>query len=121
MATIKMQVIGNLGADATVNETSKRVSFSVAGDTYKEKTNWVTCFMSYEGETPTKLIDLLKKGACVSVIGRPSINTYEGKSYFNLNVHINNIDVLMLAKKKEAEEAKEAPEAEQQPEKKAKK
>lgn len=117
MATIKMEVIGNMGADAVVNHETKKVIFSVAGDTYKEVTTWVTCFMSYKEECP-KVVEFLKKGACVSVIGRPSINVYEGKTNFNLNADANNITIVMPAKKKATpeqatEEVAEQPEPSQ--------
>lgn len=82
----KVEVIGNLGADAEVVEVNgnKFVSFRVA-NTYKwktvdgqehEQTTWVDCTMSAERE---KVIPFLKAGVKVFIRGNASLRVYSSQ------------------------------------------
>lgn len=83
---IKIQVIGYLGKDATVNETNgkKVINFGVAhSETYKDahgakvtKTTWVVC--SYWTDK-TAVAAYLKKGTQVFVEGVPVADLWQSK------------------------------------------
>ena len=82
---LKMQVIGNLGRDASIKEHNgkKVINFSVAHtEKYKnsqgvvtEKTTWVECSMWEKGN----VAPYLKQGQLVHIEGTPSVNAYETK------------------------------------------
>lgn len=83
---LKVEVLGNLGADAEVKESngSKFVSFRIA-DTqrYKDKeqkdvetTNWIDCTLS---NAESKVIPYLKAGVKVFVRGNGSLRVYSSK------------------------------------------
>lgn len=84
---IKMQVIGHLGQDATVNQVSGKnvINFSVAhSEKYKnaqnvqmEKTTWVSC--SYWTDK-TGVAQYLRKGTQVYVEGQPDVKMYENRN-----------------------------------------
>lgn len=84
---IKLQIIGNLGHDATVKqlESGKSViGFSVAhtekyrkGDQQETKTTWVKCSWFTDR---TAIIPYLKKGTKVYVEGKPEIEMYQDKN-----------------------------------------
>ncbi len=82
---LKMQVIGNLGRDASLKDFNgkKVLNFSVAHtEKFKnrdgvvtEKTTWVECSMwDKEGLAP-----YLKQGQLVHLDGTPSVNAFETK------------------------------------------
>ena len=84
---LKLEIIGNLGSDATVRDVnnSKAIGFSVAhSEKYKnaqgvevEKTTWVNCTLwKYEGQS-TEIAKYLKKGTMVAVEGFPSVRGYQ--------------------------------------------
>lgn len=81
-----LTIIGNLGADAKVYVTnsSNFVSFKVA-DTTKftnqkgetiESTTWISCVLNGDGGN---LLQYLKQGVKVCVIGRPSYRVYSSE------------------------------------------
>lgn len=89
---LRLQVIGNLGADAERKEANGRrfVSFRVAHSEKRsdgtEVTNWVACAMNGDGG---KLIDYLKKGVKVWVEGRPRIRTYSSPKTHQIEAGID--------------------------------
>ena len=83
---IKLQVIGNLGADARVEEVNGQtaIRFNIA-DTYKytdsegvprEKTTWISCTIFRQAGQSVKIAEYLKKGTKVYVEGRMQVKTY---------------------------------------------
>lgn len=83
----RLQVIGNLGADAEVREKNgkKFVKFRVC-DTQKwtaedgtvsEQSTWISCILSGDGGN---LLQYLRRGVKVWVEGRPSYNVYSSPS-----------------------------------------
>jgi single-strand DNA-binding protein len=101
---IKMQVIGNLGKDAIVNNVNGKnvINFTVAhtekyrdaqGNT-KDKTTWVEC--AYWTDR-TAVAPYLKKGTQVYVEGTPDIRTYttnDGRQGASLQLRIQNVQLL---------------------------
>ncbi|WP_277014258.1 single-stranded DNA-binding protein [Flavobacterium lindanitolerans] len=106
-----MEIIGRLTADSevkTVGNGKQVVNFSIAvNDSYKPKdgerveiTTYVDC--SFWGDV--KRTQWLKKGAMVLLTGRIGTNAYvnkEGKAVARLTLHVNNINILLFAKKDE--------------------
>ena len=101
---IKMQVLGNLGQDATVNNVNGKnvANFSVAhkeswttqqGEK-KEKTTWVSCSLWYES---SRLVQYLKKGTQVFLEGVPEAGVYtnqQGQSVASLKLRVTNVQLL---------------------------
>lgn len=78
---LRLQIIGNLGADAQVREFNgaRFVSFNVAHSVKRgdvEITTWIACTMSYVNEN---LLKYLVKGQSVFVDGSASLRTYKGR------------------------------------------
>lgn len=75
---IKLEVIGNLGGDATVKEINGKdyVAMSVACSLDKEKTVWVSALWSGDGGA---LLPMLKSGAKVFLRGNMTLTEYLGK------------------------------------------
>lgn len=101
---IKLQVIGNLGRDAVVNNVNGRsvINFSVAhtekfkdsSGAQRERTVWVDC--AYWTDR-TAIAPYLKKGTQVYVEGGPDVRTYEtqdGKQGASLSLRVINIQLL---------------------------
>ena len=101
---IKMQVIGNLGKDCTVNNVNGKsvINFSVAHTekfkdaqgNQKDKTIWVEC--AYWTDR-TAVAPYLKKGTQVYVDGSPDIRTYttsEGKNGASLQLRVSSVQLL---------------------------
>ncbi|WP_298300654.1 single-stranded DNA-binding protein [Hydrotalea sp.] len=101
---IKLQVIGNLGKDAVVNNVNGRnvINFSVAHTerykdaqgAQKERTTWVEC--AYWTDR-TAIAPYLKKGTQVYVEGQPDVRTYstqDGKQGASLSLRIANVQLL---------------------------
>lgn len=84
---IKLQLIGHLGQDATVNEVNGRkvINFSVAhSEKYKNKEGvevnksvWVSC--AYWTDK-TSVVNYLKKGTQVYAEGAPEAKTYRNQT-----------------------------------------
>lgn len=100
---IKVQAIGHLGKDATVNNVNGKsvINFSVAhtekfkdahGNT-KEKTIWVEC--SYWTDK-TAIAPYLKKGTQVYVEGQPEVREWEsnGKQGASLTCRVLSVQLL---------------------------
>lgn len=97
----KLQVIGNLGADAELREKNgkKFVTFRIA-DTQKwtddagnttESTTWISCIMQGDGGSVLKY---LKQGVKVFVDGRPSYRVYSSPK---LREMVAGVDLSVLS------------------------
>jgi len=109
---IKLQIIGHLGRDATVNNVNGKtvINFSVANsEKFKDaqgveinKTTWVNCSLWAER---TALVQYLKKGTQVYCEGMPDIHQYKstssGQMEANIRLRVQNIQLLGAAKKEE--------------------
>lgn len=101
---IKLQVIGNLGRDATVNTVNGKnvINFTVAHtEKYKdaqgmqkERTTWVDC--AYWTDR-TAVAPYLKKGTQVYAEGQPDVRTYttqDGRNGASLTLRVSSIQLL---------------------------
>lgn len=101
---LKLQIIGNIGADATLKETpsGRFVAFNVAHtdkrtDTASgeqiERTTWVSCTINGDGG---RLFPYLTKGAKVYILGDFSLREYTGQDGFRhmgLNCFVREIEL----------------------------
>jgi single-strand DNA-binding protein len=99
---IKLQIIGNLGKDAVINNVGGKqvINFSVAhtekftsNGEQKEKTIWVEC--AYWSES--KVGPYLKKGTQVFAEGSPEVKTYsrnDGGTGTSLTLRVFSIQLL---------------------------
>lgn len=87
-------IAGAVGKDAvlrTTNSGDSVLNFSIAVDNGKDKNGekreptWFDC--SVWGDRASKLQPYIKKGARLSVSGRPSARAHEGKAYLGLTVN----------------------------------
>jgi single-strand DNA-binding protein len=101
---IKMQVIGRLGKDCTVNTVNGKnvINFSVAhSEKYRdsqgnnqEKTTWVDC--AYWTDR-TALAPYLQKGTQVFVEGSPEVRSYtraDGTAGASLSLRVREVQLL---------------------------
>ena len=101
---IKLQVIGNLGKDCTVNNVNGKsvINFSVAHTekckdvqgNQKDKTIWVEC--AYWTDR-TAISPYLKKGTQVYAEGTPDLRTYttaDGKQGASLSLRVFSVQLL---------------------------
>ncbi|MBG9377324.1 single-stranded DNA-binding protein [Panacibacter sp. DH6] len=101
---IKLQVIGNLGKDAIVNNVNGKnvINFNVAHTekyrdaqgNQKERTTWVEC--AYWTDK-TAVAPYLKKGNQVYVEGTPDVRTYQtndGRQGAALSLRISTVQLL---------------------------
>lgn len=109
MATIfETRLIGNIGKDAVVRKMEKGVialNFPVAHNKnwrdkrtgeQRTKTTWVNCTIWKKDGTNLRILDYLKKGCLIEVIGTPSAKGYlqednSIKTEIRLNVSKTNI------------------------------
>jgi len=109
MATIfETRLIGNIGKDATVRKMEKgvlAVNFPVAHNKnwrdkrtgeQRTKTTWVNCTIWKKEGSNLRILDFLKKGTLVEVLGTPFAKGYlqedqSIKSEIRLNVSKTNI------------------------------
>jgi single-strand DNA-binding protein len=102
---IKLQVIGNLGKDALVNQVNGKyvVNFNVAHtEKFKnaqgvdqQKTTWVEC--SYWHDKQPNVAQYLKKGTQVFVEGQPEVRMYQkndGSTGSSLNLRVFSLQLL---------------------------
>lgn len=101
----RAQVIGNLGADAHVEQNNGRpfVSFNVAhNDSYTredgtrvEKIQWISCALNGDGG---KLLQFLKKGRQVFVEGRCSTRVFssekERRMVAGVNLSVDHVELV---------------------------
>lgn len=108
---IKLQIIGHIGKDATVNNVNGKnvINFHVAhSEKYKDasgteinKTTWVDC--AYWADR-TAVAQYLKSGTQVFVEGQPDIRqckANDGTNRANITLRVNNIQLLGGGKKEE--------------------
>jgi single-strand DNA-binding protein len=101
---IKLQVIGNLGKDALVNNVNGKtvINFNVAHTerfkdaqgNQKDRTTWVDC--SYWTDR-TAVAPYLKKGTQVYVEGTPDVRSYtttDGRNGASLTLRISSVQLL---------------------------
>jgi single-strand DNA-binding protein len=101
---IKLQVIGNLGKDALVNNVNGKnvINFTVAHTekfkdaqgNQKDKTVWVDC--AYWTDR-TAVAPYLKKGTQVFVDGQPDVRTYttgDGRQGASLTLRVASVQLL---------------------------
>jgi single-strand DNA-binding protein len=101
---IKLQVIGNLGKDALVNNVNGKnvINFTVAHTerfkdaqgNVKDKTTWVDC--AYWTDR-TAVAPYLKKGTQVYVEGQPDVRTYttqDGRQGATLSLRVLSVQLL---------------------------
>jgi len=101
---IKLQVIGNLGKDAQVNNVNGKtvINFNVAHTerfkdaqgNQKDRTTWVDC--SYWTDR-TAVAPYLKKGTQVYVEGTPDVRSYttaDGRQGASLTLRIASVQLL---------------------------
>ena len=101
---IKLQVIGNLGKDALVNNVNGKnvINFTVAHTerfkdaqgNQKDRTTWVDC--AYWTDR-TAVAPYLKKGTQVYVEGQPDVRTYttqDGRSGATLSLRVVSVQLL---------------------------
>ena len=101
---IKLQVIGNLGKDAQVNNVNGKtvINFNVAHTerykdaqgNQKDRTTWVDC--SYWTDR-TAVAPYLKKGTQVYVEGTPDVRSYtttDGRNGASLTLRISSVQLL---------------------------
>lgn len=99
---LTLTVIGNLGADAeqTTNNEKTIIKFNVAhNEHYKDRngnpvndTQWV----AVNWETKVNLLNYLKKGAIVHVVGRLKVVTKDGNTYWNM--YAKQVDLISSPK-----------------------
>lgn len=99
---LKVEIIGNLGADADTKESngSKFVTFRVADTTKfktqqgeeREVTNWIDCVLS---NADSKVVPYLKAGVKVFVRGNGSLRVYSSKKdrCMKAGLQINALEV----------------------------
>lgn len=114
-----MEIIGRLTADSTVKnigEDKKVVNFSIAmNDSYKQKNGEkkeITTYVDCAFWQDAKRAEWLKKGAMVQLSGRIGINAYtnrEGNAVAKLTFHVNEINILVFAKRDEQPASKIIP------------
>lgn len=119
---IKLQAIGHLGKDATVNNVNGRnvINFSVAHtEKYKDaqgvekqRTVWVEC--SKWGEK-TGIAPYLKKGTQVYVEGTCEVRTWnkDGNSGASLTMNVVNVQLLGGGQQQQNNDHQDAPQQEQ--------
>ena len=120
----KIMIIGHLGQDAVIKDIngSQFVSFSIADTiktkdpygTVRERTTWFDCAMK-----PSNVVQYLKKGTQVCVMGRISADAYIGKQdgqpKANLRCHVFELNLLSGGASQAATATAAAPQAQATP------
>jgi single-strand DNA-binding protein len=101
---IKLQIIGNLGRDAVVNNVNGKtvINFTVAHTekykdaqgVQKDRTTWVDC--AYWTDR-TAIAPYLRKGTQVYTEGTPDVRTYttqDGRNAASLTLRVQNVQLL---------------------------
>lgn len=105
-----MEITGRITKDASLVKISAEkqvVNFSIAiNDSYKPKGSSqikeVVTYINCDYWLSPNIAPYLKKGALVELFGRIGLHVYanaEGKPLGNLTFHINNLKILVFAKK----------------------
>jgi len=113
MSTVfETRLIGNIGKDATQKNMEKGViaiSFPVAhnknwkdrrsGES-KTKTTWVNCTIWKREGSNLKIVDYLKKGTMVELIGTTVAKAFQsetGEIFSEIRLNVTNTNILKLA------------------------
>lgn len=101
---IKLQIIGNLGADAQIQQTQSGdqvINFTVAHSEKdkqgNQQTTWVRCSKFVRQGESTAVAQYLKKGTKVFVEGKPKVNQFTnqaGQTQASLDLLANMIELL---------------------------
>jgi single-strand DNA-binding protein len=105
-----MEITGRITKDASLVKISAEkqvVNFSIAiNDSYKPKGSSqikeVVTYINCDYWLSPNIAPYLKKGALVELFGRIGLNVYanaDGKPLGSLTFHINNLKILVFAKK----------------------
>lgn len=111
---LKLEIIGNLGADAIVREAngSRFLSFNVAhnrkrvnretGEVTSEERIWVSCTLNGDGGN---LLQYLRKGTGVCCHGVPHFGIYrkDGQPYVDVTLSVDSIQLMPKALTKDDE------------------
>lgn len=103
---LKLFVSGNIGSDAVIRDAGNgrsAISFSVATSKkikQENVTTWVKC-TKWADSDKTAIVDYLKKGVKVLVVGEASVDVYEGKG----NLLCNVIEIELMGKNESVETA----------------
>ena len=114
MATVfETRLIGNIGKDATIKNMERGVvaiNFPVAhnknwrdkrtGES-KTKTTWVNCTIWKKDAANLRILDFLKKGALVELIGSPFAKAYSQEDGFlrtEIRLNVSKTNILRPAK-----------------------
>lgn len=111
-----MEITGRITKDATVRkvgEDKQVINFSIAiNDSYKPKGSSdykdIVTYIDCSYWLSIKVAEWLKKGTLVQLFGRIGLNTYissEGNALGALTFHINNLKILVFAKKEQSSES----------------
>lgn len=124
---INLFVIGNIGRDATINETNgrKAINFAVAhNSSYKDqsgseikKTIWVNCTLWRDKDQKASVKEYLKAGVLVAVHGEPSVRTFKNKDgafVAAMDLNVNKLELLSSSKHEETSNT-EAEQTERKP------
>lgn len=105
----QITIIGNIGTDATYKKSKNGylLNFNVAVNSKvkeEEKTDWFSCARIYK-EKPETILQYLKKGQRVCIIGDISFNQSmnNGAIYFNKNVYASELKILFDRKEENGE------------------
>ena len=115
-----MEITGRITKDATVHKVSNDkqvVNFSIAiNDNYKPKGSTeykeVVTYIDCSYWMGTGVAEWLKKGTLVQLFGRIGISVYtasDGRALGSLTFHINNLKILVFAKKAQTAETSSSP------------
>ncbi|EJL62803.1 single-stranded DNA-binding protein [Flavobacterium sp. CF136] len=119
-----MEITGRITKDAVVHKVSgdkQVVNFSIAvNDSYKPKGSSeykeIVTYIDCSYWLNVKTAQWLRKGALVQLFGRIGLNVYsasDGKALGSLTFHINNLKILVFAKKTETAQNTATPKAQQ--------
>ncbi|MFA7274994.1 MAG: single-stranded DNA-binding protein [Crocinitomicaceae bacterium] len=117
MATVfETRLIGNVGKDATTRSMERGVvaiSFPVAHNKNwkdrktgeaKTKTTWVNCTIWKKEGANLKIMDFLKKGTLVELIGTPVAKAYtseDGQLRAEIRMNVDTINILRTIKQED--------------------
>lgn len=85
-----LEIYGNLGAD--VQRVEQGYNFSVGVSVGGGKTRWVYCHCNDH-----TLVDGLRKGCRVRVVGEPNISARKADDHYNVYWHLNVVSVINLS------------------------
>lgn len=84
----KTLIIGNIGADATVNQVGDKnvINFSVAVQVRKDFTQWVECAYWRNADQSVRVAEFINKGKKIYVEGQCAADVWENKPKLKMNV-----------------------------------